>query len=269
MKKRESKSGSTGGQFNALFVQLSDAEIARQSEALPLRRDIVTLLTYVRDNKVVGAQSTGNMPLKAVREVTARFVNPPELESTVGEYTYRIRSEVDLWALHFLRIIAEVGRLITVAPGRRWRLTSKGAEFLAAEPILQVVSSLAIWWFEVNWLVAYSYEGMGDDLPPSFNRITLNHLLSQPILEKIVFKDFANELIEETGLTWTAKKISAAPMLLRGSIARMVIHIIANFGLIEREYKEEQIGKETTPMLDAFEITPFGRALLEAMMVTV
>ncbi len=267
MKKRGSKFRSIGGQIKTGQVQTSDAELARIAEALPLRRDIETLLTYVRDNKVVGVQNTGNMPLKAVREVTSSFVNPPALESTIGDYTYRMRSETDLWALHFLRIIAEVGRLITVAPARRWRLTAKGAEFLDAEPILQILASLAIWWFEVNWLIAYPYEGMGDDLPPSFNRITLDHLLSQPVLEKIVFKDFADELIEETGLTWTAKDISAAQMFLRGSIARMVIHIIGNFGLVERVYEEEKTGKKTTPMLNAFEITPFGRALLEAMMV--
>ena len=267
MKKRESELRSIGRQFNTWLVQNNDAEIAQQEEVLPLRRDIVTLLTYVRDNKVVGTQGSGNMPMKAVREVTACFVNPPKLEATIGEHTYRIRSEADLWPLHFLRIIAEVGSLITVAPARRWRLTAKGVEFLGANPLLQMVSLLAIWWYEVNWLVAYPYTGMGEFLPPLFNRVTLDHLLSLPVGMKLFFEDFANELIEETGLTWTAKDNSAAPMLLRGSIARMVIHIISNFGLVEREYKEEQLGKETTPMLDTFEITPFGRALLEANMM--
>jgi hypothetical protein len=36
------------------------------AEELALRRDVVTLLTYLRDNKVTGTQSTGNLPLKAV-----------------------------------------------------------------------------------------------------------------------------------------------------------------------------------------------------------
>ena len=267
MKKRGSELRSIERQFNTWLVQNHDAEIAQHVEVMPLRRDIVTLLTYVRDNKVVGTQGSGNMPMKAVREVTACFINPPKLKATIGEHTYRIRSEADLWPLHFLRIIAEVGSLITVAPVRRWRLTYKGVEFLDANPLLQVVSLLAIWWYEVNWLVAYPYTGMGEFLPPLFNRITLDHLLSVPVGMKLFFEDFANELIEETGLAWTAEDTSAAPMLLRSSIERMVIHIIANFGLVERKYKEEQLGKETTPILDTFEITPFGRALLEAMMM--
>jgi hypothetical protein len=34
---------------------------------------------------VVGVQVTGNMPMKMVREVTARFVKPPKLEDTIGK----------------------------------------------------------------------------------------------------------------------------------------------------------------------------------------
>lgn len=62
----------------AWMRQIKSDQVAR-AEALPLRRDMVTLLTCVRDNRVVGTQSTGNPPLKAVREVTARFVHPPQL----------------------------------------------------------------------------------------------------------------------------------------------------------------------------------------------
>lgn len=144
MQKRGSKFGFPEQQFYTLLAQNQDAEIAQQAEALHLRRDIVTLLTYVRDNKVVGTQSSGNMPLKAVREVTTCFVEPPKLETTIGERTYRLRSEADLWPLYFLRIIAEVGRLIVVAPARRWLLMAKGVDFLGADPLMQVLSLLAI-----------------------------------------------------------------------------------------------------------------------------
>jgi hypothetical protein len=80
----------------------------------------------VRDNKVVGTQGAGNMPLKAVREVTARFINPPKLEDTLDNVVFRIHSETDLWPLYFLRVLAEVGRLLKVGAARRWRLTRNG-----------------------------------------------------------------------------------------------------------------------------------------------
>lgn len=253
--------------LRAWLEQYHNAVMIHQAEALPLRRDMVTLLSFVRDNKVVGIQSTGNMPLKAVREVTARFVKPPELDTTIGDRVYRLRSEADLWPLYFLHILAEVGGLLAIAPARRWRLASEGEEFLGMDSLLQVSFLLTVWWHRVNWLVAYPIAGMGDALPSSFERITLAHLRSKPVGTYISFEAFADGLIESTKLTWTAQDSSSATMLLRGSIARMVIYVLAAFGAAECEYREEPLGKGTTSMLDTFEITPFGKALLDAVAI--
>ncbi len=120
------------------WIQQDTGEHAAQAEALPLRRDMVTVLTYVRDHRVIGTQSTGNFPLKAVREMTARFVHPPPLETTTGDRTYRIRSAADVWPLYFLHILAQVGELLEGGPARRWRLTSFGEMFLTTPPLVQV-----------------------------------------------------------------------------------------------------------------------------------
>lgn len=248
----------------ALWIKRSHtAEIMRQAQILPLRQDMVTLLRYVRDHKVVGTQSTGNLPLKVVREVTARFVNPPQLDTTIGDHVYRLRSEEDIWSLHYLHILAEVGGLVAVAPARRWRLTPQGEKFLETDPLLQVSYLLSIWWYQVNWLVAYPFTGMGEALPPDFNRVTLAQLRSLPVGKSIAFEKFADRLIKKAGLTWTAK-VDSAPMSLRGSIQQMVINILAKFGGVTREYREDPLGKGTISKLDTFEITPFGKALLEA-----
>ena len=251
--------------FSGWLRQYHNVEMVHQAEALPLRRDMVTLLTYVRDTKVVGTQSTGNMPLKAVREVTAGFVKPPRLETTIGDRVYKLRSEAHLWPLYFLRILAEVGRLLAIAPARRWRLTAEGKDFLNADPLLQVSFLLTIWWYEVHWLVAYPFAGMGDDLPPFFNLATLARLSELPVGTSVSFKEFAGGLIEETGLTWRARESRFASTLLRSSIERMVIDILARFGAVEREYEEVPLGKGTMSELVAFEITPFGQALLDAV----
>lgn len=262
-----SKGKSTQQRFNKWVKQFGHARIVRQAEELPLRRDMVTLLTFVRDNKVIGTQSTGNMPLKAVREVTARFVKPPKLETTIGDHTYRLRSEADIWSLYYLHILAEVGALLAIAPARRWRLTSHGKRFLETGPLFQVMLLLTIWWNEVNWLVAYPFEGMGEALPPDFNLVTLAHLRSLPVGKPISFEKFANRLIEQTGLSWSAKDISSAPMLLRGSIERMVIDILANFGGVKGAYREEPLGKGTISKLNIFEITSLGKAELDAVAI--
>ena len=235
------------------------------AKMLPLRRDMETLLTFVRDNKVVGTQSTGNMPLKAVRNVTACFVKPPELEDSIGTHIYKVRSETDLWQLYFLHILAEVGGLVTIAPARRWRITTKGGKFLDADPLLQLSFLLTIWWYKVNWLVAYSYKGMGDNLPQFFNLFTLVSLCDLPVETRISFEQFADDLIEKSGLTWTSQVPGFASTALRGSVARMIIHVLAEFGMIEREYSEEPLGKGTASMLVSFKITQFARVLLKIL----
>jgi hypothetical protein len=228
---------------------------------------MITLLTYVRDHKVVGTQSTGNMPLKAIREVTARFVDPPRLDHTIGDRTYKLRTEFDVWPLHLLHILAEVSGLLAIAPARRWRLTPAAERFLAFNPLLQVSFLLTVWWQLVNWLVAYPLEGMRQGLPTSFKEVALAQLRALATETTISFEPFADGLIEQTGLTWTKPDSSYATRLLRNSIKRMVIDILAVFGAAKRHYREEPLGTGTISRIDAFEVTPLGKALLDAVAI--
>ncbi|MEW5939286.1 MAG: plasmid pRiA4b ORF-3 family protein, partial [Chloroflexota bacterium] len=61
-----------------------DANQIALTESLAVRRDMVTFLSYLKENRVVGTQSTGNLPLKAIREICAKFVNPPVLDEKIG-----------------------------------------------------------------------------------------------------------------------------------------------------------------------------------------
>ena len=89
---------------------LSKKEIAF-AESLAVWRDMVTLLNYIKENYPLGTRSTGNLQLKAVREVCAQFTDPPKLECTIGDYHYRIRSEADVWPLFYLHMLAATGGL--------------------------------------------------------------------------------------------------------------------------------------------------------------
>jgi hypothetical protein len=253
--------------MKAWLRQYRTPEMVRQAEELPVRRDMVTLLSYVRDHKVVGTQSTGNMPLKAVREVTGHFVEPPTLDMTIGDHTFHLRSEADVWSLYFLHILAVIGGLLDTAPARRWKLTRDGEDFLGLDPLLQVPFLVTVWWYEVNWLVAFPFEGMGEGLPPQFRSATAAHLHAQPVERPIPFEEFADSLIKKTGLRWVAPDPDVGTMLLRSSIEQMVIAILATFGAVEREYRQKPLGEGTIRTLAAFKITPFGKALLDAVAV--
>ena len=250
--------------LNRWVRQLESDQFA-QTKALPLRRDMVTLLTYVRDNRVVGTQSTGNLKLKDVRKVTARFVHPPKLDHTIGDRTYKLRTEYDVWPLYFLHTLADVGGLLDGGSSRLWRLMPNGEKFLTVIPPVQVWLMLVTWWDQVNWLIAYPFGGMGEELPPDLEQITLARLLSLPVNTSIPFEQFADELIQKAGLTWTAPSMTFARMSLHGAVRRMVIDILANFGVVEREYREKPLGKGTTRELAAFRITSLGKGLLEAL----
>jgi len=247
------------------WLDKNSVPMARQAEMTPLRRDMVTLLLFVRDNRVIGTQSTGNMPLKAIREVTAHFVNPPKLDAVIGGRTYSLRSEEELWPLHLLHILAVVGGLLKAAPARRWQLTAQGKRFLDAPPMVQAPFLLAVWWRKVNWLVAFPFEGMGEALPYFFPRVTLANLLSLPVGTRVPFIRFADRLIGEGTLTWTAQDTSYATELLRGSVENMVVATLIKYDAVKCSYRKEPLGKGTIRRLDAFKITPWGKALLDAV----
>ena len=264
-KKRRLKTTEAAARRFATWMQQITEDQAAQAEALPLRRDMVTLLTYLHENRITGTRNTGNLPLKAVREVTAGFVNPPKLETTTGDRTYRIRSEDDVWPLQFLHTLAYVGGLLEGGPAQRWLLTPDGASFLVASPSAQVWALLTFWWERSDWLMAYPFEGMGEGLPLRFTEITLDHLLALPTSTRVPFEPFADRLIQATKLKWTAANPTYARMSLHGAVRNMVIRIMADFEVVEREYQERPLGKGTNRELVAFQVTPFGKRLLESL----
>jgi len=254
-----------GGVYPGRLNQADFNEMIHKARSLPLRRDVVTLLTYVRESRVVGTQGTGNMPLKSVREVTARFVDPPVLDTEIGNRVYRLRSEADVWPLYFLHILADVGGLLAAQRGKQWRLKRMGSNFLDMNELQQVVYLLSVWWYQVNWLVAYPLEGMGDRLPLHFNLMALMRLDVLPVGKAVRFETFADGLISDANLKWHSQNQDFAVLTLRSSIRSMVVKILQEFGVLETEYKEKPLGKSTTRELVAFKINRFGKELLESL----
>jgi len=247
------------------WIEHLTKEERSQLEELPLRRDTVTLLTYLRDNRVTGTQSTGNLPLKAIREVTANFVNPPVLEEKVGDRIFKMRSEDDVWPVYFVDVLARVGGLLEGGPGRRLRLTTKGEQFLEAEPALQVLFLLETWWYHTNWLIAVPFGAIGEGLPYAFELTTLDYLLELPVESPIEYERFADRLIFLTNLKWTAQDMTYARKLLHDSIENMVISILEDFGAVETVYKDKWIGSYKSEELDTFSLTRLGWGLLRAV----
>jgi hypothetical protein len=234
------------------------------AEELPLRRDVVTLLSYLHDNKVTGTQSTGNFPLKAVHQICARFVDPPKLEDD-GDYKYRVRSETEVWPLHFRHILAAVGGLVTGGLSRRWKLTPLGERFLVAPAPLQVWLLLATWWTQTNWAIASQYGFEDGYMPPGFSRIALEHLLELPLGEPASFERFADRMIEDSRMVWNIENQDNARRILRSIVERTVINPLVDFGILQIGYEPHKTLGADFAQLSTFQITPFGKGLLEAI----
>jgi hypothetical protein len=247
------------------WPQTLPAEQQLVAEELPLRRDVIALLTYLRDNRVTGTQSTGNLPLKAVREICARFVDPPKLEETIGEHVFRVRSESEVWPLYFRHVLVSVGDLVTGGPGRRWKLTPQGERFLAAPSPLQVWLLLATWWTQTNWAIASPFDFEDGYMPPEFTRLALKHLLELPLGEPASFEQFADRMIEDSRKVWLIQDQDSARRILSRIVKRIVIHPLVDFGILQIEYEPHKMPGAEFRELSTFWITPFGKGLLEAI----
>ena len=241
----------------------------RIAEELPVRRDMVAMLKYLQSNRVTGTQSLGNLPLKAVRDITASFVNPPVLDKNIGERVYKVRSEDEVWPLVLLHVIAEVGELLTGDRSRLFRVTQEGDIFLSVTPFEQVKYMIFTWWTMVNWLIAYPYEGMGDELPKNFYFDTLESLLGVKDDKQVKFEHFAEKLIMETGLTWTSEYTRSHRSHLLDSIEKMVVDVLIDFRVLKVGYREELKYSVVFKKLQTFQITDFGQDLLMMVYVNV
>jgi hypothetical protein len=247
------------------WLRRADRKHAVQAENLALRRDAVTVLRYVSDHKVVGTQSTGNFSLKVVREVTARFVEPPVLDTIIGDHTYRLRSEDDVWPLVLIHTLLYDGELLSLDPPHRWQVTEFGERFLASSPVFQVWMLSATWWYWSEWHIAYPIAGLGEGPPPGFKRATLDHLLALPVERPVPFVAFTDRLIEKTGLEWTSENKTYHQMLLRGAVERIVVRLLATFEVLEPRYEKIPGSTRTYPELVEFQVTRFGRDMLECL----
>jgi hypothetical protein len=249
----------------ATWVGGLDKEQIDLIELLAVRRDMVTFLSYLDGNRVVGTQSTGNLPLKAVREICAQFVNPPVLDEKLGDRVYKLRSEEDVWQLFYLHMLANAGGLVTGGQARVWKVTPSGNSFLTAPAPIQLGFMFDVWWHYEDWRIAFPVSGLSGGLPSDFNKITLKRLLELPVGKLISYEPFADQLIKETHFTWPSLDQTFVNNTMRSAIERMVILPLVQFGVMESEYGMKDIGDSKFSKLSAIRLTPFGKGLLETL----
>jgi hypothetical protein len=240
-------------------------EQRQTTEALPLRRDVLSFIHYLQVNRVIGTQATGNLPLKAVRAICSQFVHPPQLETWIGERVYPVRSESEVRPLYFVHVLVSVGGLITGGPGRPWRVGSLGEKFMMVPAEVQVWLLFLTWWTQVNWAIVWPIAL--EEFPSAHTRkIIHEHLLGLPENRPLPFKSFADQVIEAASLSWPHGDGDPDRTILHGLIEATVARPLGKFGLLDLTYMRDAILGMEFQELSALSFTELGKTLLENML---
>jgi hypothetical protein len=223
---------------------------------------VLTLLNYLKINHVIGTQSTGNLPLKAIQAICSQFVAPPKLETKIGEHVFRMRSEDDVWPLYFVHVLASVGKLVAGGPGRRWQVTPIGEKFMTLPADIQVWLLFQTWWTQVNWGIAWSYSP--DEFPPApIRRIILEQLLNLQLELPSPFDAFADQVLQAARLTWPHGDGSHERSILHGLIRSTVAEPLSRFGILELVHGPHPTLGTDFSELQTLTLTALGKRLLE------
>jgi hypothetical protein len=227
------------------------------ARALPLRRDVETMLVYLREHKVTGTQSTGNLPLRAVAEISSGFVTPLVLEMRLGSLVHRFRSEEEVQPVFFAHLLARGAGLITGGPGRLWRLTSRGESFPIEAAFAQVCTLLRAWWYKADWQLTLSYRPFADEQAAVLPRLIRSMMEQLPVGQPEQFEPFVERLIAAAKWSWEQPEPYAIRAAIGSALQSLVVDPLAEFGMLSAQRKREA--------LQSFSLTGFGRALLRSL----
>jgi len=247
------------------WAKLRRNEWETAARALPLRKDVVALLTYLKENKVTGTQATGNLPRKAIAAIAARFVEPPPLAEKVGDVAFSFRSEEDVWPVYFSHMLVHGAALVAGGPGKIWKVTHAGADFLSLPAVAQAWDLFITWWFRINWPVALPISGFGDLSQEQLRTATAEAFKALTVEQLVEFGPFAERLAEAAGVALPGYAPETSQMIIHSAVDQIVIDPLENFGVLAVERKAESRLNVGIQRAVSFRVTEFGKMLLDAV----
>ena len=250
--------------YKTSWITSGSKKFNKTIQDLPLRRDIVEMLTYIQNNKVVGTATTGNFPLKTVEEMVKRFVDPIKVWFPNGERRYRSELEVD--TLYFYHVLAIAGQLLTGGKGRKWRLTELGHRFLAESPAWQYWHLLITFWTQTNWLsVAHVYVPE-EEISTPFKILLLFVCQKLSPTYGVSFERFVENLAENSYIAWQSLYFSEYKEDL---VEQICINPLISFGIFQPDYELRKHKSFSRKHLNRITITQLGASVLKAFMESI
>lgn len=247
--------------FDPIYLKdLLRLPFAKTADELALRKDMLAMMTYLKENKVKGTPSTGNFTLKAVEGIAARFVNPLQM---IDDNGFRVRSEAEIWPVYFLHALGHYGRLMIGGANQRWVLTSEGEQFLLLPPIPQVWTLFAIWWYAMDWEAGSPYSILPEAFPQDINQMVGELLLKQTSGAPSSFDAFVDALfLQIFGLPEAHPLPEYFRPNFSSSLEHIVIDPLERFGVITTQREIDTQYASEIKHLKAITLTDFGRIML-------
>jgi hypothetical protein len=258
----EVDSNSPTSNFSSEWTRDATAEEKKFAEALPFRRDLVTLLNYLQDHRVKGTKATGNFPLKHIRAMTAKFVNPPELDQRIGERVYKLRTEDEVPDLVFIHSFANAAQLILGGEGLEWYLSFLGEQFLEHAPHEQVWYMVTNWFERLNWFYWHPWEDY-DHLVDhyKFQSLIVDLLLSYQPNKKIAIKRLIEDL-DKKFANWISFSNNFDPVSRKKYfLLGVVIEPMEKLGILDTESDKDP--SNPGYFVEDFRVTKFGTKILK------
>jgi hypothetical protein len=225
-----------------------------------LRQNMAAYLTQLQQGKYTATSALGNLPLKALYAINERLVKPVELETQIGEKTYKPRSSEHIWLFDFMRALALTGELASFEPGRRILLLEAGQAYLESAPRRQLWLLFSTWWEQTNWLYVYPWQTFEEEVMQILPRLARDLLLALAPGKWAPIEGFLSALIAAGSL----QDFSATSNqnVLRYGLEKMVLQVLAEFDGMEFKIQPKEIGSMQFATPVEFRLTPFGRELL-------
>lgn len=247
--------GNFRGMTQNKWTKSLSKELKAAAAALPLRRDMVTLLVYLAENKVKGTKARGNFPRKHIRAITADFVDPPRLDTVIGDSVWKLQSEDEVQDLLRYHLLACIGGLIFGGENLPWELLPQGEMFLSLPAEGQVWYLAHVWFRQFDWF--YEYDDQGGFETSKLKAQIIALLTSYPIGKDIPIAQVARDFATMQGISYTEFDLNH----LKYFLLRTVIYPLGTFGIIElsESNPEEFFLSEIT----AIRVTELGHQILK------
>jgi hypothetical protein len=245
---------------NGWTEQISPEDKAT-AQQLPMRRDMITMLNYLLENKVKGTAARGNFPRKHVRGIVAGFVNPPKLDRVIGDHVYKMRTEDEVRDLARLHALASVAGLIIGGESMVWTVTEQGKRFLTLAPEEQVWYLVMTWFRLFNWHYEYDYGDTAFD-SALFAQAAVELFQTCEVGQTISIQALSEGIDIRIDFKFNVNNPAAHQHHQNFYIKHVLVFPLSQFGILTQVIEKAVMETYTFNDLQGVRLTGFGKGLL-------